>query len=113
MSNVNTIIILAGRRNTFSQSERQGTLILDKQFADSLYKQTGRKANVYYITFEYDSRIDDMTQDSYLKPRFNTNVQALYSVMNQVSQIRTTTGKNVKGSQKSQAVPTVLTIAII
>ncbi len=113
MSNVNTIIILAGRRNAFSQSERQGTLILDKQIADSLYEQTGRKANVYYVTFEYDSRIDDMTQDSYLKPRFNTNVQKLYSVMSQVSQIRTTTGKSLKGSQKSQAVPTVLTIAII
>ena len=112
MSNVNTIIILAGRRNAFSQSERQGTLILDKQIADSLYEQTGRKANVYYVTFEYDSRIDDMTQDSYLKPRFNTNVQKLYSVMSQVSQIRTTTGKSLKGSQKSQAVPTVLTIAI-
>jgi len=113
MSNVNTIIILAGRRNTFSQSERQGTLILDKQFADSLYEQTGRKANVYYVTFEYDSRIDDMTRDGYLKPRFDMNVQNLYSVMSQVNQIKTAKGKSLKGSQKSQAVPTVLTIAII
>jgi len=113
MSNVNTIIILAGRRNTFSQSERQGTLILDKQVADSLYEQAGRRANVYYVTFEYDSRIDDMTRDSYLKPKFNTNVQSLYSVMGQVNQIGKTKSTGVKGSQTSQSSPTVLTIAII
>jgi hypothetical protein len=113
MSNVNTIIILAGRRNTFSQSERQGALILDKQFADSLYEQTGRKANVYYVTFEYDSRIDDMTRDSYLRPRFDTNIQSMYSVMSQVNQLTTAKIKRVKGSQTSQSGPTVLTIAII
>jgi len=113
MSNVNTIIILAGRRNTFSQSERQGALILDKQIADSLYEQTGRKANVYYVTFEYDSRIDDMTRDSYLKPRFNTNVQSLYSVMGQVSQLGKTEGTSGAHGRTSQSIPTVLTIAII
>jgi hypothetical protein len=113
MSNVNTIIILAGRRNTFSQSERQGTVILDKQVADSLYEQTGRKANVYYVTFEYDSRIDDMMQDNYLRPRFNTNIQNLYSVMYQVSQIRTAKGKGARHKQASQYTPPVLTIAII
>jgi hypothetical protein len=113
MSNINTIIVLAGRRNTFSQSERQGALILDKQVADSLYEQTGRKANVYYVTFEYDSRIDDMTRDSYLKPRFNTNVQSLYSVMTQVSQIGKTKGTSGSRGRTSQPIPTVLTIAII
>ncbi len=113
MSKVNTIIILAGRRNTFSQSERQGTLILDKQVADSLYRQTGRKANVYYVTFEYDSRIYDMMQDSYLRPRFDMNVQNLYSVMSQVSQIKTATGKTTKSGQTSQSGYPVLTIAII
>lgn len=113
MSTVNTIIVLAGRRNTFSQNERQGTLILDKQVADSLYEQTGRKANVYYVTFEYDSRIDDMIQDSYLKPRFNTNVQSLYSVMSQVSQMTSASGKGTKRKPKQQSGPPVLTIAII
>ncbi len=113
MSNVNTIIILASRRNTFSQSERQGAVILDKQIADSLYEQTGRKANVYYVAFEYDSRIDDMMRDSYLRPRFNTNIQDLYSVINQVNQIRTAKSKGSRHAQASQYTPIVLTIAII
>ena len=123
MNNVNTIIILSGRRSTLSQAKIQNTRILSEKVAWELYDQTNRKANVYYVAFEYDDRIQGIINNTYLKDDLkhgityarlglNQSINNLYSVMSQVQAVQAGT---VGGSQTQQAPkfePIVLTIAI-
>jgi len=123
MNNVNTIIILSGRRNTLSQAKIQNTRILSEKVAWELYDQTNRKANVYYVAFEYDDRVQHIIHDTYLKENLkhnityarlglNQSINNLYSVMSQVQSVQTGTSGGSTTQQASQFKPIVLTIAI-
>ena len=123
MNNVNTIIILSGRRNTLSQAKIQNTRILSEKVAWELYDQTNRKANVYYVAFEYDDRVQHIIHDTYLKENLkhnityarlglNQSINNLYSVMSQVQSVQTGTSGGSTTQQASQFNPIVLTIAI-
>jgi hypothetical protein len=125
MNNINTIIILSGRRSTLLQGQIQNTRILSEKVAWELYDQTNRKANVYYVAFEYDDRIQHIINDTYLKENLehsityarlglNQSINNLYSVMSQVQAVQTGTAKRSrsKKQQAPQFEPIVLTIAI-
>jgi tagatose-1,6-bisphosphate aldolase non-catalytic subunit AgaZ/GatZ len=123
MNNINTIIILSGRRSTFLQGQIQNTRILSEKVAWELYYQTNRKANVYYVAFEYDDRIQHIINDTYLKENLehsityarlglNQGINNLYSVMSQVQAIQTGTTGSSTTQQAPKFNPIALTIAI-
>ena len=123
MNNINTIIILSGRRSTFLQGQIQNTRILSEKVALELYDQTNRRANVYYVAFEYDDRIQHIIHDTYLKENLkhniiyarlglNQSINNLYSVMSQVQSVQSGTAGSSQTQQASQFNPIVLTIAI-
>ena len=123
MNNINTIIILSGRRSTFLQGQIQNTRILSEKVALELYDQTNRRANVYYVAFEYDDRIQHIIHDTYLKENLkhniiyarlglNQSINNLYSVMSQVQAVQSGTAVGPKTQQAPQFNPIVLTIAI-
>ena len=123
MNNINTIIILSGRRSTLLQGQIQNTRILSEKVAWELYDQTNRKANVYYVAFEYDDRIQHIINDTYLKENLehsityarlglNQSINNLYSVMSQVQVVRSGTASGSKTKKASKFEPIVLTIAI-
>lgn len=123
MNNFNTIIILSGRRSTLSQAKIQNTRILSEKVAWELYDQTNRKANVYYVAFEYDDRIQSIINDTYLKEDLkhgityarlglNQSINDLYSVMSQVQVVQSGTAGPSNTQQPPQFNPIVLTIAI-
>ncbi len=127
MNNINTIIILSGRRSTFLQGQVQNARILSEKVAWELYDQTSRRANVYYVAFEYDDRIQHIINDSYLKENLNYSltyarlglnqgINNLYAVMSQVQSIQNATSGISQPQQATQAPtfsPIVPTIAII
>ncbi len=127
MNNINTIIILSSRRSTFLQGQVQNARILNEKVAWELYDQTNRRANVYYVAFEYDDRIQHIINDSYLKENLNysltyarlglnQNINNLYTVMSQVQAIQNATSGISQPQQATQAPtfsPIVPTIAII
>jgi hypothetical protein len=123
MNNINTIIILSGRRSTFLQGRIQNTRILSEKVAWELYNQTNRRTNVYYVAFEYDDRIQHIIHDTYLKENLkhdityarlglNQSINNLYSVMSQVQGMKTSGSGGSQTQQNLQFQPIVLTIAI-
>ena len=123
MNNINTIIILSGRRSTLVQGRIQNARILSEKVAWELYDQTNRKANVYYVAFEYDDRIQHIIHDTYLKENLkhgityarlglNQSINDLYSLISQVQAVQSGTAVGPKTQQAPQFNPIVLTIAI-
>ncbi len=123
MNNINTIIILSGRRSTLVQGRIQNARILSEKVAWELYDQTNRKANVYYVAFEYDDRIQHIIHDTYLKEKLkhgityarlglSQSINDLYSVISQVQAVQSGTAVVSQTQQAPQFNPIVLTIAI-